>query len=102
MIADGRARIKLPRMGAECRLEKMAGFERRWNHGKRRLLYSSRAESMESPARSRGQAFWNPLVRAGSAGNSARQKQAALLVGTSDSHPRRDAAAAGDGKTTLS
>ena len=34
----------------------------RWNHGKRRLLCSSRAESMESPSRSGGQAFWNPLV----------------------------------------
>ena len=32
----------------------------------------------------------------------AWQKQAGLLVGTSDSHTRRDAAAAGAGETTLS
>src|SRR5579863_1033112 len=59
-------------------------------------------ESMESASRSGGQAFWNPLVRADSAGNSAWQKQAALLVGASDSHTRRDAAPAGAGKTNLS
>ena len=35
------------------------------------------------------------------AGNSARQKQAALFVGTSDSHTRRDAAAVGAERTTL-
>ena len=59
-------------------------------------------KAWKSPNRSGGQAFWKPLVRAGSAGNSAWQKQAALLVGTSDSHSRRDAAAAGAGRTTLS
>ena len=34
--------------------------------------------------------------------NSAREKQAPLLVGTSNSHSRRDAAAAGAARTTSS
>ena len=46
--------------------------------------------------------FGSSLVRGGSAGNSAWQEQAALLVGTSDSRPRRDAAAVGAGRTTSS
>ena len=71
-------------------------------HGKRRLLCSSRAESMEDPNRAGGQAFWKPLIRGGPAGNSAWQEQAALLVGTSHSHTRRDAAAAGVERTTSS
>jgi len=46
--------------------------------------------------------FWRPLVRGGSAGNSARQEQATLLVGTSDSHTRRDAAVVGAGRSVSS
>src|SRR5580700_4919609 len=81
--------------------------EREWskgkeNHGKRRLLRSSRAESMEGANRSGGQAFWNVVVRGGSAGNSAGQEQATLLVGTSHSHTRRDAAVVGAPRTTSS
>src|ERR1700730_6750740 len=71
-------------------------------HGKRRLLCSSRAESMEDPNRTSGQAFWKPLIRGRPEGNSAGQKQTALLVGTSHSHTRRDAAAVGDGRTASS
>ena len=46
--------------------------------------------------------FGSSLVRGGPAGNSAWQEQAALLVGTSHSRPRRDAAAAGAERTTSS
>src|SRR6266851_4742010 len=77
-------------------------FHRRLTHGKRRLLRSSRAESMEGPNRSGGQAVWKPLIRRGPARNRAGQKQAALLVGTSDSHTRRDAAVVGTGRTAPS
>ncbi|MDX6577670.1 MAG: hypothetical protein QOE96_3623 [Blastocatellia bacterium] len=76
--------------------------ERRWSHGKRSVLCSSRAESMEGATRTSRQAFWEPLIRGGPARNSTGQKQVALLVGTSYSHTRRDAAAAGDGGTALS
>src|SRR3979490_1126801 len=76
--------------------------DRRWMHGKRPLLRSSRAESMEDPNRSGGQAVWKPLVRGGPAGNSTWQEQTALAVGTSHSHPRRHAAAAGGERTASS
>src|SRR6266403_5097935 len=76
--------------------------ERRWSHGKRSLLCRSWAEGVEDANRTGGQALWKPLIRGRSAGNSAGQKQTALLVGTSRSHTRRDAAAVGDGRTTSS
>src|SRR5438132_3575958 len=66
--------------------------ERRWSHGKRSLLCSSRAEGVEGANRTSGQAIWGSLIRRRPAGNSAGQKQAALFVGTSDSDTRRDAA----------
>src|SRR6266850_3727134 len=76
--------------------------ERRRSYGKRRLLCGSRAEGVEGANRAGGQAFWRPLIRGGPAGNSAGQKQTALLVGTSHSRTRRDAAAFGTGRTAPS
>src|SRR5260370_41980114 len=76
--------------------------ERGGSHGKRRHLHSSRAESMEDPNRTGGQALWKPLIRGSPAGNSAGQKQTALLVGTSHTHTPRDAAAVADGGTASS
>src|SRR6266851_8881050 len=69
--------------------------ERRRSYDKRRLLCGSRVEGMEGTTRPGGQAFWRTLVRGGPTGNSAGQKQAALLVGTSHGDARRDAAAVG-------
>src|SRR5882762_3317255 len=76
--------------------------DRRWRHGKRPLLRSARAESLEDPNRSGGQAVWKPLVRGGPTGNSTRQEQTALPLGTPDSHPRRHAATVGDERTASS
>src|ERR1700730_14107723 len=76
--------------------------DRRWMHGRRRLFRSPRAEGMEDANRSGGQAFWRSLLRGGPAGNRAWQEQDSLPVGTSDSRPRRDAAAAGAERTTSS
>ena len=59
-------------------------------------------KGVEGATRTSGQAFWEPLIRGRPAGNSAGQKQTALFVGTSHSHTRRDAAAAGDWRTALS
>jgi hypothetical protein len=76
--------------------------DRRCSYGKRRLLCGSRAEGVEGANRTSGQAFWKPLIRGRPAGNSAGQKQTALLMGTSHSHTRRDAATVGDGRTASS
>src|SRR2546425_3249043 len=69
--------------------------DRRWRHGKRPLLRSARAESLEDPNRSGGQAVWKPFVRGGPAGNSTWQESRPLPVGTSGSPARRHAPAAG-------
>jgi hypothetical protein len=50
----------------------------------------------------RADKLWRPFVRRDSAGDSAWQEQASLLVGTSHSRTRRDAAPIVTGRTTSS